>query len=104
MAMKREETMDGERQKRLLRFLVDQLRGMTKEVSAYQAVFLELSAEDRAMHEAMLERHRHAGPVRERVEREFEGFDELIEQFPHGAADETLRRLFGSYKPGGRPN
>jgi len=96
--------MNQPRQSELLRFLLHQLRGVTKEVCAYQAVFSGLRPELRAECEAMLELQRRAKPVGQRVEREFEGFDELIDEFTHVSADESLGKLLEHYKPVGRPN
>jgi hypothetical protein len=86
----------------LLRFLLKRLRETKLEVNLYRAVFMNLTDEMQAQSLHLQRFYREEGTIRQSTEREFQPFDELIEQFPQDS--EGLRVLLERWNPQGDPN
>lgn len=96
--------MNSDERKSLIRFLIFQLRERSLDVIAYRAVFLNLDALEREEMMKLWKLYRSSEPIQLKLEKEFHGLDELVEQLEEAPDLKALQTLLERFSPDGEPN
>lgn len=93
-----------EAQKELVQFLLKRLRGCALESAAFRAAIFNFSEDAKKITMDMVESYRKSAPIQQRLEREFQDLDSLIQQVNEGLHQEEIRKLLEKFPPTGLPN
>lgn len=96
--------MNDQEQRALIHFLAERFKETMRELMAYQLFAAMLKAAEVVDVEKILENARQSPRLRERFDRNFEGFEEILPPSPKDTQNEEIRQLLEKWNPGGKPN